>query len=78
MVASFGNMPYYKIIVNYTNKLIMEKHDTIQSMEADPMPTPSFTSTPISRGNKPGDLDALKFIFLGLVVALLLLFVFKK
>lgn len=43
-----------------------------------PMPTPSFTSAPISDGNKPGDFSPLKWILLGLVCAIFLLVIFKK
>lgn len=43
----------------------------------DPMPTPSFTSAPISDGNKPGDFSPLVWIVFGLVGAIVLLVVFK-
>lgn len=45
----------------------------------DPMPTPSFTSAPISTGNKPGDFVALKYLLIpGLVISLLILYLFSR
>jgi hypothetical protein len=42
------------------------------------MPTPSFTSEPISTGNIPGDFKPFRLIFIGLVGALLILFLFSE
>lgn len=44
----------------------------------DPMPTPSFTSAPISEGNEPGDFGPLKWILAVFVCAILILVIFSK
>jgi hypothetical protein len=50
----------------------------LDNIPTTPNPTPSFTSAPISSGNKPGDFTALKWIIAGLIISLSILYFFSK